>query len=134
MTSQENLDRLRAGFALFNRTGEIDIDRYAPDVELHQASSIIDTAGTFHGRDGLRASLQELREAFDDLSFEAEKFIEAPGGEIVVFIRARGRGRGSGMEIDNSIAWVLSLRDDQIARIVVYEEQAEALKAAGLAE
>src|SRR2546425_1188302 len=127
--SQENIDRLRAAMEVFNRTGEINVEFLAPDFEMHQASSIIDTAGVFHGRDALRDSLRELRESFEELSFEAEKFIEAPGGEVVVFIRARGRGRGSRVEIDNHIAQVWTFRDDEAVRLVVYEEQAEALEA-----
>jgi ketosteroid isomerase-like protein len=77
-----------------------------------RTSSIVDTAGVFHGRDALRDALRELQEAFEELSFEAEKFIEAPDGEVVVFIRARGRGRGSRVEIDNRIAhlWTYAMR------------------------
>ncbi len=41
--------------------------------------------------------------AFEVLSLEAEKVIEAPDGEVVVFVRVRGRGRGSRMEVDNLI-------------------------------
>jgi ketosteroid isomerase-like protein len=132
--SQEIVDRLRAGLDRFNRTGEIEVGFLAPDFEMHQASSIVDTAGVFHGPDALRDSLRELEESFDDLSFQAERFIEAPGGEVVVFIHSRGRGRGSGLEIDNHIAWVWTFRGDQAVRLAVYEEQAEALEAAGLSE
>jgi ketosteroid isomerase-like protein len=133
--SQENVNRLRAGLEAFNRTGELDTEFLAPDFEMHQASSIIDTAGVFYGRDALHGSLSELAESFDDLSFEAEKFFEAPSGEVVlVFIRARGRGRGSGLEMDNRIAWVWTFRGDKAVRLVVYEEQAEALEAVGLSE
>ena len=84
--SQENVERLRAGLTAFNRGGATDEDFLAEDFELHQASSIVDTAGVFHGRGALRGSLRELRESFDDLRFEAEKFIEAPGGEVVVLV------------------------------------------------
>jgi ketosteroid isomerase-like protein len=132
--SKENIDRLRASLEVFNSTGEIVVDDLAPDFELHQASSIVDTAGVFHGRHALRDSLRELRGSFEELSFEAEKVIEAPGGEIVVLIHARGRGRGSGLEIDNHIAWVWTFRGDQAVRLVVYEEQAEALEAVGLSD
>ena len=132
--SQENIDQLRAGFEAFNRTGEIILDHLAPDFELHQASSIVDTAGVFHGPDAFRDVLRELQGAFEELSFEAEEFIEAPGGDIVVFIHARGRGRGSGIEIDNHIAQVWTYRDDKAIRMVAYEERAEALEAAGLRE
>jgi ketosteroid isomerase-like protein len=91
--SQENIERIRAGFEAFNRTGEITVDHLAPDFELQQASSIVDTAGVFRGPDAFQDMLQELQGAFEELTFEAEEFIEAPGGDIVVFIHARGRGR-----------------------------------------
>jgi ketosteroid isomerase-like protein len=132
--SQENVDRIRAGFEAFNRTGEITVDHLAPDFELHQASSIVDTAGVFRGPDAFRDVLKELQGAFEELSFEAEEFIEAPNGDIVVFIRARGRGRGSEIEVDNRIAQVWTYRDDKAIRMVAYEERSEALKAAGLSE
>jgi ketosteroid isomerase-like protein len=130
--SQENIDRLRANLEAFNRTGEINIEDLAPNFEMHQASSIVDTAGVFHGRNALRDALDELQGAFEELSFEAERFIEAPDGEIVVIIRVRGRGRGSGIEIDNRIAHVWTYRDGEAVRLVVYEEPAEALEALGL--
>ena len=132
--AQEKVERLRAGLDAFNRTGELNVGFLAPDFELHQASSIIDTAGVFHGRDAIHGSLGELSESFEDLSFEAEEFFGAPGGEVLVFIRARGRGRASGAEMDNRIAWVLTYRGDKVARLVIYEERAEALEAVGLSE
>jgi ketosteroid isomerase-like protein len=126
------IERLRAGLDEFNRTGEIPSDFYAPDFELHQASSIVDTAGIFRGPGASEASLAELGESFEDMSFEAERIVEAPGGEIVVLIHARGRGRSSGLELDNHIAWVWTLRDGKATRLVVYEEPGDALEAVGL--
>jgi hypothetical protein len=63
MVSRANIDRLRAGYERFSRTGEYDVDHLAPDFELHQASSIIDTAGVFYGPDAVRDVLRELQEA-----------------------------------------------------------------------
>ncbi len=130
--SQENLTRLQAGLQAFAQSGETDVEFLDPDFELRQASSIVDTAGVFRGRDALSDSLRELRESFEELRFDPEKFIEAPGGDIVVLVRAQGRGRGSRVEIDNHIAWVWTFRDGKAVRLTVYEEQAEALNAAGL--
>lgn len=132
--SQEHIDWLREDFKVFNGTGEINVARLAPDFEMHQAASVIDTAGVFRGRDALQQSLGELQGAFVGLRFEAEKFFEAPADEIVVFIRVRGRGVGSGVEIDNRIAWVWTFRGEEAIRLVVYEQQTEALEAVGLRE
>ena len=130
--ARPNVDRLRLAIDAFSRGGEAGAALLAPDFELHQASSIIDTAGVFRGPDALRGSLRELQESFENLRFEAERFLQAPGGEVVVLVRATGRGRGSGVEIDNHIAWVWTFRDGQAVRMVVYEEPAEALRAVGL--
>ena len=131
--SQEIIKRLEAGLDAFNRTGELDTPFLAPEFELHQASSIIDTAGVFHGREAVRWFPGRAGRSFEDLA-STRKVFEAPGGEIVVFIRAHGRGRGSGLELDNRIAWVWTDRGDKAVRLVIYEEQAEALEAVGLSE
>lgn len=129
----ENVELLRAAYEAFNETGEIVGGHLAPDFEMHQASSIIDSAGTFHGPDAFQGVLRELREAFDDFRTEAEEFIEAPTGEILVLVRVRGRGRGSGAEMDNRIAHVWTFRGAKATRMVAYEESAEARAAVGLA-
>lgn len=129
---EDRIDRLRRAFDAFNTTGAPDTAFLAPDFEMRQASSIVDTAGVFTGPTALRDSLQELQESFDGLRFEAERLVEAPTDEIVVIVRVTGRGRGSGMEVDNRIGWVMSFRGEQATRLVVYEEPREALKAAGL--
>jgi ketosteroid isomerase-like protein len=131
----ERIDRLRAGLDAFERTGRIEPGLISPDFELHQASSIIDSAGTFSGPDAFQRVLSELQESFGDLSFERERFVEAPGGEIVVLVHVRGRGRGSRIEIDNHIAWVWTLDEDGvIRRLVVHEEPADALRSVGIPE
>src|SRR6187402_1271027 len=130
----ERIERLRAGIEEFNRTGAIPTELYSPDFELHQSSSIVGTAGLFRGPGASQASLDELSEAFEDMTFVPEGFHEAPGGEIVVLIHTTGRGRASGLELDNHIAWVFTFRDGKVARLVVYEEQADALAAVGLSD
>ncbi len=128
------ISRLRQGLEAFNESGGLELGFLAPEFEMHQATSIVDTAGVFRGRDALRNSLRELEGSFEDLSFEGERFIEAAGGEVVVLVRVKGRGRGSGMEIDNLIGWVWTFRDEKAVRLVIYEEPRDALAAVGLAE
>ena len=130
--ADELIDKLRTGIDAFNRTGELEARFLAPEFELHQASSIVDTAGVFRGPDALSDSLGELSESFEELTFEPEGFAEAPSGEVVVQIHVRGRGRGSGMEIDNHIAWVWTFRDGLAVRLVVHENPGNALRTLGL--
>jgi ketosteroid isomerase-like protein len=130
----EAADRLRRSIEEFNRTGEVPPGLLDPSFEIHQAASIIDTAGVFRGPNASQESLGELSESFEDMTFEPKELIEAPGGRVVVMIRAHARGKGSGLKIDNHIAWVFTLRDGKAVRLEIYEEQAEALKAVGLAD
>lgn len=131
--SAERIDRIRASLEAFLRSGEFPPGSVAPDVEIQQASSIVDTAGTFRGPGAVADVLAELRESFDELRFEPERFHEAAGGEVVVIVRVLGRGRGSGIEIDNQIAWVGTFdENDVLQRLVVFEEAAEAFRSVGL--
>jgi len=50
--SQERIDRLRAAYEAFSR-GEAANDLLAHDFRLHQASSVVDTAGAFEGPDAI---------------------------------------------------------------------------------
>lgn len=131
--TRQNLDRLRQSIEAFGRSDEIE-GFLAPDFELHQADSIIDTAGVFHGQTAPENALRELGQAFAELKFEAERFVEAPDGRIVVLVHARGRGRGSGVKIDNHIAWIWTFRGDQAVRLEIYEDQTDALEAVGLTD
>ena len=132
MTENALIERLRRALETYNSTGELPSFALAPDFELHQASSIVDTAGVFRGGDAFRKTLNELEESFEDMTFEGERFLHAPGGEIVVLVHVKGRGRASGMEIDNRIAWVWTFRDELAVRLVIYEEREAALQAVGL--
>ena len=129
--SLEHVERVRRAYA-----GDVDPDMLAPGFEIHQAAhSIIDTDGIFRGRDAIRASLRELEESFDDFRMEPETFIESPDGEVVVCHPSAGTAAEAvAIEVDNRIAHVWSYRGDTIVRMVVYEEQAEALAAVGLSE
>lgn len=126
------IERMQAGLERFERTGETPIGFLASEFECHQARSIIDTSGVFCGPNAFRDSIGELTESFENLTFETEGVLEAPGGEIVVLIHTRGRGRGSGVKIDNHVAWVWTFRDGKAVRMVVYEEPGDALEAVGL--
>jgi len=69
---EDRITRLREALDAFNTSGvEPDPTFLAPDFEMQQASSIVDSAGVFTGPTALRDSLGELRESFDDLRFAA---------------------------------------------------------------
>ena len=116
----------------FNRTGRIPHVIISPDVECEQTGALIDTAGTFHGYDGLDAVIDELHEAFDPIRFELLSAIEISRNRILLLIRISARGKGSGMNIDRTVGHMYDINDNCATRFVVFWEEADALKAAGI--
>lgn len=50
-------------YARWNRSeGDLALDLFDPEVEIHQMGKLFDSEGTFHGHQGLQeAALQELQ-------------------------------------------------------------------------
>jgi ketosteroid isomerase-like protein len=132
--SQENVEVVRTAYEGWNAGEGFDPELLTPDFELVQASSIIDSAGIFRGRNAVREVMEELQAAFEELDFIPEAIVDAGDDHVLVLVRAHGRGRASGMTMDNHIAHLWTFRDGKAMRLVVYEEQSEALKAVGLEE
>lgn len=86
----------------------------------------------YRGRDGMLRFWQAYLTAWEEISWEFERFIAA-GERVVVLLRQRARGRASG-------AWtvlplygqVWTLRDGRVVRLETYTDPAAALRAAGI--
>jgi ketosteroid isomerase-like protein len=132
--AQENIDRLRNGYEALGRTGEWPGDGLlASDFELHQ-DAVVDAAGAFRGPDAPAQLIGRMQQAFRDISFEAQSFVEAPNGEVMVVVRTRGHGKASGMAVDKEQAHVWTFADGRAIGMRIYGQRAEALKALGLAD
>jgi ketosteroid isomerase-like protein len=88
---------------------------------------------TATGIDSVRRYLERFQTHWSEASWEPEEFREA--GERV-FLRARLRlvGRHSGIEVDRQWIYVFTVRDGKLLRQVGYDDEAEGLRAAGLAD
>ena len=47
---------------------------------------------------------------------------------VVALLRQSGRGRASGVEVEQEVASVFTVKDGKITRIVTYGDQREALR------
>ena len=56
------------------------------------------------------------------------------GDQVLVESRNAIRGKGSGLEVDQAICTVVTVREGKIAAIWDFTDRAEALEAAGLRE
>jgi ketosteroid isomerase-like protein len=130
--SQNDVESILAGYAAFSR-GDLDaaVEGFHPDIEWIAWDALPDQA-TVRGVDAVRGFFRTWREAFDDLTVEAEEIIEA-GQHVVVVTRVRARIRGSHADIGApTVPWVWTIRDGKAVRMEMFANKAEAFRALGL--
>jgi ketosteroid isomerase-like protein len=124
------------GFACWN-SGEIDLmaDDYADDAEL-DTTMAFPGGRCYKGRDEFGRFFHEQWDAWDRLSLEPLDVADAGDGRFVVEVRLTGVGRGSGIEVDQRMGFLYTLReqDGKVARCQMFPTKAEALEAVGLSE
>jgi ketosteroid isomerase-like protein len=134
--SQENVKAVRAAWQAWER-GDMEalFALYDPSIvwdRTHYGAH--ELSAVYHGHDGIRQFFRAWLAPFEDYHAHPEEFIDT-GEAVVVRIRQGGRGKRSGVDVEMPPYWqVYRLRDGRAVRIEVYRDQAEALKAVGLAE
>jgi ketosteroid isomerase-like protein len=133
--SQENVKTVLDATAAFNR-GDLDTwsEYWTDDIDHRAMEGAIDDRGPIHGKDALRAYVQDWLDTFDDFRFEPVELIDAGEDKVIAVMRIRGRAKLSGVETDLTYAALYTIRDAQIARGREYAARDEALEAAGLRE
>jgi ketosteroid isomerase-like protein len=71
--------------------------------------------------------------AADDFHMDLEELTDV-GEHVLAKVCERGRGKGSGVEVERELFQLFTFRDDRIARLRMYQDEKEALEAAGLPE
>jgi ketosteroid isomerase-like protein len=99
----------------------------APDAEWHESSELPD-AGTFRGRDAVRAFLEDFLLSWELFHQEVEEVV-VEGDRAALMIHLTARGRGSGAEVDARYAHVWTLRDGLGVRVDAYYDRDAALRA-----
>ena len=90
-------------------------------------------AEPFHGVEGVRRLIQEVRESLD--GFRTEPFEYLDGGDFVVAgLTHRGRGKGSDAEVEMREWNVFLIERGKIVSVHEYSDREAALRAAGLSE
>jgi ketosteroid isomerase-like protein len=102
-----------------------------PDFEV--VGTVIGTERPFVGIDGFREFLLDWLAPWEAYRSEVVRTID-PGDQVVTIFRIFGRREGSMSELESSAAWIWTIRDGKVARIVGYADPDEALKAVGLEE
>jgi ketosteroid isomerase-like protein len=135
--ASERVRALRAGVEAFNRRDfALIAELLAPDFEFVSPMTTAlrgEAGGTnlYRGVEGVRRFIAELDESFEDVRFETDEIRES-GDRLLELTRLRARGRGSGIPVEQQFARIWEFRGEKAARLHVYLDRAEALRAAGI--
>jgi ketosteroid isomerase-like protein len=130
--SQENVEIVKAWYDAFNREDwDAMIKDAAPGLEVDFSRSDGPLAGVF-GLDQIRRLVEEFSEIWESARLEPHEFIEA-GDLVVVPGTQHVTGRG-GIEVAARGAFVWTVRNGAIERMVMYQSRQDALEAVGLSE
>jgi ketosteroid isomerase-like protein len=133
--SEENVEVVKVAYEAFARGGlDRFIEHFTDDVDYRAVEGEIDDSGPIHGKDALRAYLQDWIDMFDEFRMELVKLIDAGADTVVALERYGGRARLSSVETDQLLGDVFTIRAGKIARCREYGTLAQALEAAGLRE
>jgi ketosteroid isomerase-like protein len=129
--SQENVEVVRRSNGALE-SGDISAAMRAvhPELVTHR---VYPDGRTFHGREGFLDAVADWVESFAEYGFTAEQYLDA-GDRVVVRFRQWGLGETSSIAVEGPV-WVLyTLAEGRITRLDIYNDEGQALDAAGLSE
>jgi ketosteroid isomerase-like protein len=91
------------------------------------------TGRTYRGFDGYRELVDEWLESWDDYSVEVKE-LTRNGERVLADLVQSGVGRGSGIEFNEPLFQVLTFGGEKVVRFEIYNERADAERAAGPAD
>jgi ketosteroid isomerase-like protein len=132
--SEENVEIVRKAAAAVAGDPDVWTEYCTDDIDYRAVEGAPDDHGPIHGKDALRAYVQDWQDTFDDFVSEPVELIDAGEDDVVAVIRISGRAKLSGVETDLTYAALYTFRDGKVARGREYWTREEALEAAGLSE
>ncbi len=133
--SQEHVEAVEAAYEDWARGGlDLFIEHWTDDLDHRSIEGAPDDLGPIYGKERLRAFIQDWTDTFDHFYVEPVELIDAGGGTVVAVLELGGRAKLSGVDTDQTMGAVFTIRDGKIARGREYATRNQALEAAGLRE
>ena len=126
---QDDLDRLREGYAAFNR-GDLGavLDSVAPGFVLTDREEVPDP-GTYRGLEETLEAFGGVRAEFDDYVIEPVEMVDG-GDWVVVTAHQSGVGKASGVRVEGEVFHLWRVRDGKAVGLHAFSTREEALAAA----
>ncbi len=130
--SQQNVELMRSALETYNEKGpEAIFALIDPDFVAVIPSSLSVEPDSYRGVDGMRRYFELWWEVMDEVRFHAEEFIDA-GEQVVVPSRVVARSRETGLELEQHVVQVWTIRDGRALSVEAFPTKAEALRAVGI--
>ena len=129
--SQENVEVARRFHEHFDMTGEPLWEVIDREIEVYDHD--IPDAGSYRGLDGYIRWLTNWGETFDGFAMDLQRLVDA-GDQVVSLFVMRATGRGSGAAVERKDAMISTFRSGKVTRVEYFNDQSQALEAAGLSE
>jgi ketosteroid isomerase-like protein len=128
----ENLEIAKQMFVWWNVGDREPVaETLDPEVEIHGPLS--STKGTpYRGPEGLEQWIADVDEQFEEWYSRPGEWLELNDSRVLILGELHMRGRGSGVELDQPMGWLITVRDGRLLRMDVYTDHDEARRAAGL--
>lgn len=116
--------------ALNRRDWDAVLGYVAPEFQYDLTRTDSPLRGVY-GRDELRGVIEDFLGSWESARYEPHELIGA-GEHVVVPFASHFRGR-QGIEMTMEAVWVFTFRDGALVRLMLFQDRAEALEAAGVA-
>jgi ketosteroid isomerase-like protein len=127
--SEANVELVRITTEQFLTTGELRSEWLDHKIEV--VDHDIPDAGTYIGHEGFARWLADWDEPWESYTVDIERYVD--GGErVVILLLLTAKGKGSGAEVQRHDAMVWTVRDGKAVRLDYYNDQSQALAAAGV--
>ena len=132
--SKEDVEIVRRGLDLLREAHERGtatdalLEQCAADIRV-DASHRVFNPNVFEGHAGVRRSIEETCDAWEDFHETTERLIDT-GDRVVVLQTFGGRGRASRAQVQQRGALIWTVRDGLVRHIEIFGDQREALQAA----
>jgi uncharacterized protein len=127
--SEADIEVMKRGFeALADGGIEALIPYVDPEFETTTPPGLAAEPDTYRGHEGIRRYWASFEEVMDDIRFEPQQ-MTALGDGVLIELILRARGKATGIEVEQHLWQVWTLRDGRAITVDSYATEEEALAA-----
>ena len=93
-----------------------------PDIEVH-TSAEVGEEGTYRGPDGFDRWVAVWLEAWEEFRTEVQEVEEVDDRNVLVHVNQWGRGRDSGLRVDRTVTFLVTVQDGKTTRLHIYGDR-----------